>query len=224
MRQPKPVTLQTEPEPLEIDLNRTAVLVIDMQNAFASKGGMFDLRGTDISPIRSVIAPIKRIITTARAAKVKVVYIAHVLSTDTREVGPMSRFWTGRVMSMYREKPELRNEMLMRGTWGAAVIDELKPRQDEMTIEKRRFSAFAGTELDMMLRTYDIKYPVFVGVATNMCVESAIRDACHLEYMPVLITDATAALEQSAYEAAIDNVKMAFGWVTTTEKFLKSLN
>ena len=124
---------------------------------------------------------------------------------------------------MYREKPELRNEMLMRGTWGAAVIDELKPRQDEITIEKRRFSAFAGTELDMMLRTYDIKYLVFVGVVTNICVESAIRDAFHLEYMPILISDATAALEPSAYDAAIANVEICFGWVTTTEKFLESL-
>lgn len=223
MKEDELVIIQAEPEPLEIDLKRTAVLVIDMQNAFVSKGGMFDLWGFDISTTPQVIEPIKKIISAARAKQIKVVYIAHVLHPDVREVGPMSTFWHNKVLKSYRETPQMRNSLLLRGTWGAQIIDELKPREDEILIEKRRFSAFVGTDLDMMLKTYDIKYLVFTGVATNICVESSLRDACHLEYFPILISDAVAASPPSRQEATIGNVKQVFGWVTTSQNLLQVL-
>lgn len=214
---------EAQPEPLEIDLKRTAILVIDMQNAFVSKGGMFDLWGFDITTIPKVIGPIKKILTAARAKKIRVVYFAHTLYPDVREVGPMSRFWINQVLKTYREKPEWRDKLLLRGTWGAQIIDELKPQKDEILIEKRRFSIFTGTDLDMLLRTYDIRYLVFTGVATNICVESSLRDACHLEYLPVLISDAAAASPSSRQESTIGNVIQCFGWVTTTEKLVQAL-
>ena len=223
MKEHQFVTLQAEPEPLEIDLKRMAVLVIDMQNAFVSKGGMFDLWGFDISNNPKVIEPIKRITSAARAKQIRVIYLAHVLSPDVREAGPMSTFWFNQVLKSYREKPEMRHALLLRGTWGAQIIDELKPREDEMLIEKRRFSAFVGTDLDMMLKTYDIRYLVFTGVATNICVESSLRDACHLEYLPILVSDAAAASPPSRQEATIGNVKQVFGWVTTSLNLIKAL-
>lgn len=132
-------------------------------------------------------------------------------------------FWYTEVLKSYREKPEMRDRLLIRGTWGAEIIDELKPHVDEILIGKRRSSAFVGTDLDMMLRTYDIKYLVFVGVATNICVESSLRDACHLEYFPILISDAAASSPPSRQEATIGNVKQVLGWVTTSEDFLKAM-
>ncbi len=223
MKESELVVLQAEPEPLEMDLKRTAILVIDMQNAFASKGGMFDLWGFDISHIPQILKPIKEITSAARVKKVKVVYIAHRLSPDLREVGPMSRFWYNRNLEYYREKPEMRDRLLLRGTWGAEIIDELTPQEDEIVIEKRRFSAFVGTELDMMLKTYDIRYLAFTGVATNICVESSLRDACHLEYFPILVSDAAAASPPSRQDATIGNVQQVFGWVTTSENIIKAM-
>ena len=117
----------------------------------------------------------------------------------------------------------MRDKMTMRGTWGAQIIDELKPREDEILIEKRRFSAFVGTDLDTTLRSYDIKYLIFTGVATNICVESSLRDACHLEYLPILISDAAAASPPSRQESTIANVIQVFGWATNTEKLLHDL-
>jgi ureidoacrylate peracid hydrolase len=212
MREQEMVLLQAEPEPLEIDLKRTAVLVIDMQNAFVSKGGMFDLVGRDISHISRIIGPNKKIIEAARAKNVKVVYVVHRLTHDVREVGPLSRYrfnpgWNS---------PEMQNGSILENTWGTEIIDELKPREDEMVIIKRRFSAFSGTELDMMLKTFDIRYLVFTGVATNICVESSLRDASHLQYLPVLVTDAVAASPPSRQQSSIDNIKEVFGWVTTS--------
>jgi len=223
MKEHEMVKIQAEPEPLEIDLKRTAVLVIDMQNAFVSKGGMFDLWGFDTSAIPHVIEPIKKIINAARAKQIKVIYLAHVLSPDVREVGPFSAFWHNKVLTSYRETPQMRDSLLLRGTWGAEIIDELKPREDEILIEKRRFSGFVGTDLDMMLRTYDIRYLVFTGVATNICVESTLRDACHLEYLALLVADAAAASPPSRQEATIGNVQQVFGWVTNTDNLLQVL-
>ncbi|MFC1846102.1 cysteine hydrolase family protein, partial [Chloroflexota bacterium] len=116
-----------------------------------------------------------------------------------------------------------RDKLLLSGTWGSEIIDELQPEATEIVIEKRRYSAFAGTDLDMTLRTFDIKYLIFTGVTTNVCVESSIRYAHHLEYYPILITDASAASPSSRHEATIDNVKQVFGWVTDCNSIMKIL-
>lgn len=217
-------SLQAEPEPLEIDLKRLAVVVVDMQNAFVSKGGMFDLWGFDISNNLKIIEPIKKITNAAQEKGVKVIYIAHRLSPNLHEVGSNSPFWYQKAPKSYREQPEMQEKFYIRGTWGAEIVDELKPQGNDILIEKPRYSAFIGTDLDMILKTYDIKYVAFVGVATNICVESSLRDAFHLEYFPILISDAVASSGPSfMQEATIYNVKLCFGWVTNAENFVKAL-
>jgi ureidoacrylate peracid hydrolase len=224
MKEQYTVSLQAEPSPLEVDLRRMAILVIDMQNAFASKGGMFDLWGFNLSNIPGVVENIKNTINMARIKGIKIIYIAHRLSTDLREVGPMSPFYgVNRMFDSYQNNPEVRDKLLLSGTWGSEIIDELQPKATEIVIEKRRYSAFAGTDLDITLRTYDIKYLIFTGVTTNVCVESSIRDAHHLEYSPILITDASAASPPSRHESTIDNVKQVFGWVTNCNSIMKIL-
>ena len=83
----KPALIQADPEPIEIDLQRTAVIVIDMQNAFVSKGGYLDLNGIDTSQGQKIIESIKDICNKARAKQVKVVFVAGVYSPDLREMG-----------------------------------------------------------------------------------------------------------------------------------------
>lgn len=214
------VVIQAEPEPIEIDLQRTAVLVIDMQNAFVNKGGMFDLSGKDMEYIAKTIVPNRNIIRVARDRGIKVIYAVHRITADMKEIGPMSRF------SLTPERlknPEVRNGSILEGTWGTEIIDELKPREDEIVIVKRRFGAFSGTELDMMLRTYDIRYLIFTGVATNICVETSLREASQLQYLPVLVSDACAASDPTRQQSSIDNIKEIFGWVTTSDQVLKAL-
>jgi ureidoacrylate peracid hydrolase len=213
------VTLSADPKPLELDIKRTAVLIIDMQNAFCRKGGMFDLGGRDISLIPQTYGPIRRVSTVAREKGIKVVYVVHRLTPDLREVGPLSRYsFRGMV-----DRPDVRDKLILQGTWGAEIIDELAPRQDEMVIEKRRFSAFVGTELDMMLKTFDIRYLIFTGVATNICVESSLRDASHLQYLPILVSDGVAASPPSRQESTLANVREVFGWVTTSDNIVSAL-
>ena len=222
----KIVSLVAEPQPLQIDLRRTAFIVVDMQNAFVKKGGMFDRWGMDVSANQTVIEPIQRISRLARAKGCKVIYIAHRYSPDLREGGNPVSVNQMRSVSLkyYREVPDMKDKGIIRGTWGTAIVDELKPEDGDILVEKPRYSAFFGTDLDIILRTYDLKYLVFTGVATNTCVEHSIRDAYNLEYLPILVSDATMNTGPAfVREATFFNVKLNYGWVTSTENVVDVL-
>lgn len=127
-------------------------------------------------------------------------------------------------MTTYREHPEWQDKLLTRGTWGAEIVEELKPQEDDIVIEKRRYSAFFGTNLDTILKTNSVKYLVLVGVATNICVEATIRDAYYHDYFSILVSDAAAnSGPQFMQEATIFNVTRNYGWVATTENILKAM-
>ena len=219
-----PVILQAEPEPIEIDLQRMAVMVIDMRHAFVSNGGMFDLWGFDISGSQKIIEPIRKITSAARLEGCKIIYTVAAYSPDLRESGALdssTRFKAGSALS-HCEHPEWRDKLVLRGTWGADIVEELKPQEGDILVEKARRSAFFATNLDIVLRTFNIKYLVFVGVATNVCVESSLRDASYLGYWSILVSDACANTGPPfIQEATIFNVRRSFGWVTTTENIMK---
>ena len=220
-----PFVLEAEPQSLEIDLARTAVMVIDMQHTFVSKGGKFDLRGEDISKTQTIIEPIKRLTGAARGKGMRVIYIAHHYSPDFHDSGgPDSPNWYKSTITDYRERPERRDKLCFCGRWGAGIIDELKPETSDIFIAKPRYSAFFGTRMDMILKTYGIKYLICVGVATNICVEGTIRDAFNLDYFAILISDATMnSGPEFMQEAALRNVRSCFGWVTNMENIMRAI-
>ncbi len=92
-------------------------------------------------------------------------------------------------------------------------------------IRKARYSGFVGTNLEQILKTYNIKYLMFTGIATNVCLESTLRDAFFREYWPIVISDATNnAGPPFTQQATLWNVEALFGWVTTSQDFLKTLS
>ena len=220
-----PVVLLAGPEPLEINLQRTVVIVIDMQNAFISKGGMFDLWDRDVSKNQEVIQPIKKITEAARAKGVKVVYTAAEYQLGLHDTGgPNSPNWYKSTLPSYREHPEWRDKLVFHGTWGADIVDELTPQEGDILVTKTKYSAFFGTNLDIILKTLDAKYLVFVGVATNICVEASIRDAYYREYFPILVADsAMYSGPACTQEATIYNVQRCYGWVTTTQNIVNAM-
>jgi ureidoacrylate peracid hydrolase len=130
MTNTKLVTINAKPEPLAIDLAKTAVLVIDMQNDFAAVGGMFERSGIDISAIRETIEPTGRVLAAARSRKVPVIYIAEALSPDLSDVGP-SHSPHGLMAERMRvgqadTAPDGRQSRIhIEGTWHTQVIAEL---------------------------------------------------------------------------------------------------
>lgn len=223
----KLVSVEAKPEPVEIDLKKTAVVVVDMQNAFASKGGMFDLVGQDISGAKSVIETNKRIITVARKAGVKVIYLKMSYAPDLSDSGgPGSPNWYKEFgLATMNKRPEYKGKFLIRGTWDEEIVDQLRPQAGDIVIEKMRYSGFRGTSLDVVLKTYNIKYLIFTGIATNVCVESTLRDAYFLDYWPIIVSDAVNnAGPPFTQQATLWNVEALLGWVTTTEDILKAIS
>jgi ureidoacrylate peracid hydrolase len=209
------LSLDTRPDPLQIDLARTAMVVVDMQNAFASRGGLLDLAGIDISGAEGVVRRIAELLEAARAAGVQVVYLQTGYKPDLSNGGgaasPNPRKETA--LCLMRARPELKGKLLVEGTWDFQIVEALTPQASDMVVLKTRYSGFAGTQLDSLLRAREIRYLVFVGIATNVCVESTLRDAYFHEYWPLLVTDAALqAGPPEAHAATVFNVESFFGW------------
>jgi ureidoacrylate peracid hydrolase len=214
--------LGAKPEPIEVDLRKSAVVVVDMQNAFASKNGMLDIAGADISGAPRVVSTIGQVLTTARRAGMPVVYLQMGYKPDLSDSGgPESPNWHKELgIRLMNCRPELRGKLVTVGTWDFAIVDELAPKPGDMVIVKTRYSGFARTPLDSQLQARGVRYLFFTGIATNVCVESTLRDAFFLDYWPILIRDATmAAGPASMQEATLFNIESYFGWTIPAEEF-----
>jgi ureidoacrylate peracid hydrolase len=216
------VTLPARPENLPIDPRETALIVVDMQNAYASAGGYLDIAGFDIGGAAAVIEKIKLAVEAARRAGVQVVFFQNGWDPGYIEAGGEGspNWWKSNALKTMRDKPELNGKLLAKGTWDYALVDQLKPQPGDIVIEKPRYSAFYNTALDSMLRARGVKNLAFCGIATNVCVESTLRDGFHREYFGVLIEDAThQAGPPMLQEATVYNVEKFFGWVANTADF-----
>jgi|LSQX01.1.fsa_nt_gb ureidoacrylate peracid hydrolase len=224
----KLVTLPARPENIEIDLKRTAVAVVDMQNAFCSKKGMFDVAGMfDEEKVKHVIAANKTVIEAARSAGVKVIYIRMGFRPDFSNAGGVESptYWKEVGMVLMRSNPEWMGKFVTVGTWDWQIVDDLAPQDGDIIINKHRYSGFVGTELNAVLHTLNIKHLVLTGIATNVCVEATLRDAFSHEYFPILIEDACGnAGPGFTQEATVWNVENLFGWVAGSDDFQRAVS
>ena len=214
--------MEARPEPVAIDPQQSALIVVDMQNAFASKQGMLDLAGADISAAQRVIQLAVQVLDAARGAGIPIVYLQMGYQPDLSDSGgPESPNWHKELgIRMMNRRPELRGKLVTVGSWDFDIVGELKPRPDDVVITKTRYSGFAHTPLDDELKRRGVRYLFFTGIATNVCVESTLRDAFFLDYWPILIADAAMGSDAQGHEAALRNVESFFGWTVTTEEFI----
>jgi ureidoacrylate peracid hydrolase len=218
--------LVARPENIDIDLKRSAVLVVDMQNAFAKPGGTLDLIGADITGAASVIQVNETLLAAARKVGVEVIYLAMTYKPDLSDAGgPASPNYHKELgLKFMRERSEYAGKLLIDGTWDWQIVDELDPREGEVIIRKPRYSGFAGTNLDNYLRDRDIRFLFLTGIATNVCVESTGRDAFFGEYWPILIEDAVNHVGPDfCGKASLWNFENIFGWVTDSNSVLTAL-
>lgn len=218
------VTLIARPESLLLDPAQTAVIVIDMQNAYVSTGGYVDISplGGDITGAASIIPRINKVLDTARTAKVPVIFLQNGWDEDYVEAGtPLSPNWyKSNALKTMRAKPELHGKLLARGGWDYQLVDALTPKEGDIRVAKTRYSAFFNSQLDSVLRSRGIRNLVFVGIATNVCVESTLRDGFHLEYFCTMLEDAVSHIgPPMMQEATVFNVEKFFGWVSSSEDF-----
>jgi ureidoacrylate peracid hydrolase len=219
------VTLPARPEPIRVRTDNTAVIVVDMQNAYASEGGYLDLAGFDISGARRVIEQSAKVLETARAAGLPIIYFQNGWDADYVEAGgPGSPNWhKSNALKTMRKRPELHGKLLARGGWDYALVEALEPKAGDIVLPKTRYSGFYNSQLDSVLRSRGIRNIVLVGIATNVCVESTLRDGFFLEYFGIMLEDAThQAGPDFVQRAAVYNVETFFGWVSTVADFCGS--
>jgi ureidoacrylate peracid hydrolase len=225
------VTIDSEPSPMSLSPARTAVVVVDMQNDFAAVGGMFERAGIDISSIRDAIEPTARVLATARAAGMKVVYLKMGFLPDLSDAGaPKSPNRLKHAPLHLGDEVPTPNggtgRILIRDTWNTDIIDELTPESGDTVIYKHRFSGFFDTSLDDVLRAQAIDSLIFVGATTSVCVESTVRDAMFRDYHCLLVTDCMAepiggAMPYTNHDASLLVLQVLFG-STTDSKHLRA--
>lgn len=214
--------LPAKPEPLALDPALTAVIVVDLQNAYASKDGYLDKAGFDVSATGPVIESTLKVINTARAAGMPVVFFQNGWDKEYQEAGgPGSPNWyKSNALKTMRKNPELMGSLLAKGSWDYELVEQLSPQPGDIVIPKPRYSGFYNTSLDSILRSRGIKNLVFTGIATNVCVESTLRDGFFLEYFGVVLADAThQAGPPEIQQASLFNIATFFGWVSTVSEF-----
>jgi len=227
------ITIDAKPESITLDTAQTAVIVVDMQNDFCSKGGLFDRAGINISTVQNAVGPTLKILFAARHAGIKIIYLKMGFQPDLSDLGDTEspnrirhlRFGVGEPCVA----PDGRQgRFLIRDTWNTDIIEELRPQADDVVLYKHRFSGFYQTELDDILRKLGIRNLIFTGCTTSVCVDSTIRDAMFRDYRCVLLADCTGEpiggdLVRSNHEASVLTIQMLFGWASSSERFLLAM-
>ena len=224
---PVRVSLPSQPQHVTIDLRRTAIIVIDMQNDFCAKGGWVDHLGVDYSPDRAPIAPLQRLLPVLRNAAVPIVWVNWGNRPDLANMPPNQIHLYkphGTGIGLGDPLPNGGAHVLEKDSWAAAIVDELKQEPHDIKVDKYRISGFWDTPLDSILRNLGTKSILFAGVNTDQCVLHSLTDANFLGYGCILVDDCCATTSPDfCTEATIWNVKKCFGFVTNSDAIIKSL-
>ena len=193
-----------------------ALLVIDMQNGFVSKGGSYDLMGLNISKYSDVVPSLKQLIGFCRKVKIPIFYSQAVREESGIDLLTKSH----KILPKSRAERIKRRPICIRGSWDAEIVQELKPNFDDHVVIKRRDSVFQDTEVEVWLRSLGIDSIIFAGIDTSICVESSLRDAFNHGYDIVLISDATASNNLNHYNSTLDNIRNYYGLVMNLDEFI----
>lgn len=196
-----------------------ALLIIDMQNGFVSKGGSYDLMGIEISKYQKIIPNLQELIQLCRLAKIPIFYTQAV--REGTGIDLLTR--THKILPKSREERIKTRPICVRGTWDANIIDEISPSKQDHIVIKRRDSAFQDTEIEVWLRSFGIDTIIFTGIDTSICVESSLRDAFNHGYDVILISDATSSMNKNYYSTT-ENVREYYGLVMTLDELKATLS
>lgn len=218
-RPPRPLRLPTGNETLEIDLARTALVIIDMQNDFCHPQGWFGQKGVDVQPMRDPIAPITALLSHWRAVQGTVVWVNWGIREDRANLPPTVLFKGKRSAQGvgYAERsPNDLGPSVVQGEWGAKVVDELDVAAQDFHVYKHRLSGFWDNELDSLLRQQGITTLLYAGVNTDRCVFSTLQDGAFIGYDNILLSDACST-PSPAYvtDAILFLVRQLHGFVAT---------
>jgi ureidoacrylate peracid hydrolase len=192
-----------------------ALIVVDMQNGFISKGGSYYKLNMNTERYQKVVPVIKKLIEFCRTEEIPIFYTQAVRERSGIDL----------LINAHNILPSSREERLekfpicVRGTWDAKIVDVIKPTRKDHVIIKRRDSAFMDTELRVWLQSVGVNTLVFCGIDTSICVETSLRDAFNLGYDIILVSDCTSSRTKKHFDTTLERVRDYYGVVTHFHEF-----
>jgi nicotinamidase-related amidase len=224
---PRPMMLSTDTKTLRLDLAKAAMVVVDMQNDFCHPDGWLAHIGVDVTPAREPILPLKSLIPELRQVNVPIVWLNWGNRPDLLNISPALRHVynpTGEGVGLGDPLPKNNAPVLIKGSWAAAVVDELAIEPTDIQVDKYRMSGFWDTPLDSILRNLGKTTLFFAGVNADQCVMATLQDANFLGYDCILLRDCTATTSPDyCFQATIYNVNQCFGFVTDSMAIVKGV-
>lgn len=215
--------IDARPAPVEIDWDRTALVLIDMQRDFLEPGGFGESLGNDVSLLRRAIEPCVRLLAAARAQGLCVVHTREGHLPDLSDVPP-AKLAKGDGPKIGDAGPMGR--ILVRGEPGHGLIPELAPLDSEVVIDKPGKGAFYATRLGQELEARGIESLIVCGVTTEVCVHTTVREANDRGYRCVVPGDTCASYFPHFHQTGLEMIQAQggiFGWVTDSGRVLAAL-
>lgn len=210
--------------PMGADIARSALIVVDMQNDFVHPDGGFAHQARenpeafiDLPFLMGTIPQIQRLTEAFRAAGRPVVYVAHVLKPDYSDA--QFPYWRATIGSVSGNRT-----FITEGTWGARIVDELKPGDGEHLVVKKGFGGFSNTPLDTILRNMNVSTCVVCGVTTCVCVSTTVRGGVEHNYRMIVVKDAVAEINRETHESELKTLGRNFADVHTTAEIVEMLS
>jgi biuret amidohydrolase len=217
-------TIEAEPTPQSIDLDKTALVIIDMQRDFLEPGGFGAALGNDVTRLQAAVAPCRAVLSAARKAGLLVIHTREGHRPDLSDAPPLK---------VERGDPALRigapgpmGRILVRGEPGHDIIPELYPVAGEPVIDKPGKGAFCQTDLELMLRNRGIETLLVCGVTTEVCVNTTVREANDRGFRCIVLSDCCASYFPEFHQAGLAMIKAQggiFGWVSASPSLLNVL-
>ena len=218
------VVVQAEPEPIELDIERTALVIIDMQRDFLLPGGFGETLGNDVSRLTAAVRPIAWLLEIARARRMLVIHTREGHRPDLTDA-PKAKVERG-APTMRIGMPGAMGRILVRGEPGHDIVAELYPREGEPIIDKPGKGSFYATDLHLILQNKGIENLIVCGVTTEVCVHTTVREANDRGYRCIVPGDCCASYFQKFHDVGLEMIKAQggiFGWVTDSARVLQAL-
>jgi nicotinamidase-related amidase len=214
---------RAEPFSLPFDPASTALVMIDMQRDFVEPGGFGEALGNDVSLVRSVIEPCKKVLEAARKAGLLVIHTREGHRADLADCPPAKLTRGGKT---FIGSPGPKGRILIRGEMGHDLIPELYPVAGEPVVDKPGKGAFYQTDLHLMLQTAGIKTLIVCGVTTEVCVTTTVREANDRGYECIVPADCVGSYFPEFQRVALEMIKAQgaiFGWVSDSAAIVDGL-
>jgi nicotinamidase-related amidase len=216
--------VQAEPEPIPIDVARTAVVIIDMQRDFLLPGGFGETLGNDVGLLAAAIGPCARLLDGARARKMLIVHTREGHRPDMSDA-PKAKVERGSPSARIGAVGPM-GRILIRGEPGHDIVPELYPQAGEPILDKPGKGAFYATDLHLILENRGIESLIVCGVTTEVCVHTTVREANDRGFRCIVPADCCGSYFPEFHEVGLRMIKAQggiFGWVSSSKAVLEAL-